>query len=197
MPSPAQARKELGLAQGITAGYTGHFYAGRGIEILVDLARRFPRAQFLWVGGRPEDVDRWRAALRDNGIKNVTLTGFIENSRLPLYQAAADILLMPYEYAIAGSSGGNSAEICSPMKMFDYLAAGRAILSSDLPVLREVLNEGNAVFCSPKDLPAWERAFDALLDDTELRIKLGAQARRDAQQYGWKERARKALEGLG
>ena len=197
LPEPAQARRELGLPERVTGGYTGHFYAGRGIEILVGLARRYPLAQFLWVGGRAEDVEHWRAALKDIGVENVTLTGFVENRRLPLYQAAADILLMPYERAIAGSSGGDSAEICSPMKMFDYLAAGRAIITSDLPVLREVLNEGNAVFCSPEDLPAWERAFGKLLDDADWREEsVGPGAKPDAQQYAWQERARKALEGF-
>ncbi len=196
LPSPSAARAQLGLTERLTAGYTGHFYAGRGIEILVGLAKRFPQIQFLWVGGRDEDVAHWRAALQQIGVQNVTLTGFVPNARLPLYQAAADILLMPYETAIAGSSGGNSAEICSPMKMFDYLAAGRAILSSDLPVLHEVLDEGSAVFCPPEDLPAWERAFTALLDDPTRRADLGAQAHQDAERYSWTERARRALQGF-
>ncbi len=195
LPDPAAARQTLGLTEGLTAGYTGHFYAGRGVEILVGLAKRFPQTQFLWVGGREEDTVHWRAALQSIGLQNVTLTGFVPNSRLPLYQAAADILLMPYETAIAGSSGGNSAEICSPMKMFDYLAAGRAILSSDLPVLREVLNEGNALLCPPEDLIAWEHAFQSLLEDPDRRAGLSAKARRDARRYSWTERARRALEG--
>ena len=83
------------------------------------------------------------------------MTGFIENSKLPLYQAACDILLMPYENAIAGSSGGNSVDICSPMKMFEYMAVGRAIISSDLPVIHEVLDNETAFFCPPEDSSAW------------------------------------------
>ncbi len=196
LPDPPQARRRLGLPEALTAGYTGHFYAGRGLQILLGLARRFPGVQFLWVGGRPEDVQHWRAELKNSGLQNVTLTGFVENSRLPLYQAAADILLMPYERAIAGSSGGDSADICSPMKMFDYLAAGRAILTSDLPVLHEALNQANAVFCPPADLLAWQRAFQSLLDHPARRLELGAQARLDAQRYAWVERARRALAGF-
>jgi glycosyltransferase involved in cell wall biosynthesis len=106
------------------------------------------------------------------------------------------VLLMPYARTIAGSSGGNSAEICSPMKMFDYLAAGRAILSSDLPVIHEVLNEQNAAFAPPEDLDGWSVALKRLLEDAPLRLKLGAQARRDAQAYTWQARARRALEGF-
>ena len=84
------------------------------------------------MGGRPEDIAPWQAKLAQDGLNNVTITGFIPNSRLPLYQAAADILLMPYNRSISGSSGGDIARVINPMKMFDYLASGRAIAASDI-----------------------------------------------------------------
>jgi len=130
------------------------------------------------------------------GIRNVTLTGFIAQVQLPLYQAAGDFLLMPYEKQIAGSSGGNSADICSPMKMFDYLATGRVILSSDLPVLHEVLNDRNAVFCQAEDLPSWEKALRGLLKDASRRHALGDQARSYARLHSWRNRAEQAVAGF-
>jgi len=160
------------------------------------LARGFPEINFLWVGGRPRDIESWRTRLANEGVKNITLTGYIDKSRLPLYQAAADILLMPYERMIAGSSGGNSADICSPMKMFDYLAAGRVIVSSDLPVIREVLNENNAIFAAPEDLAAWQQALAGLLADPQKYQRLAVQARKDAAQYSWQARAARAIEGF-
>lgn len=196
LPEPATARRQLGLPEGLTAVYSGHFYAGRGIELLLGLARSFPEIHFLWVGGRSEDVADWKARLAELGIRNVTLTGFIEQSRLPMYQAAGDFLLMPYEKQIAGSSGGNSAEICSPMKMFDYLATGRAILSSDLPVLHEILNERNAVFCQAEDLSSWEKALRGLVDDAARRRALGDQARSYARLHSWRSRAEQAVAGF-
>jgi glycosyltransferase involved in cell wall biosynthesis len=196
MPDASTARRELGLPEKVTVGYTGHFYAGRGTGLLLKLAERFPQAQFLWVGGNAEDIQRWRLTLASQGLDNVLLTGFIENSRLPLYQAAADVLLMPYERSVAVSSGGDTADVCSPMKMFDYLAAGRAIISSDLPVLREVLNEQNAVFCSPDDIQSWVQALQDLLADPHHMAKLSQQARQDAQHYTLQERARRALIGF-
>ncbi len=124
------------------------------------------------------------------------MTGFVENSHLPLYQAAAEVLLMPYEKTIAGSGGGNSADICSPMKMFDYLAAGRAILTSDLPVFHEVLNDKNAVFCLPEDSEDWIKQLSMLIQNPSLRDALSKQARQDAELYTWKQRAEKALTGF-
>jgi glycosyltransferase involved in cell wall biosynthesis len=193
LPDPPTARSLLGLPECVTVGYTGHFYAGRGANLLLALANRFPQVQFLWVGGRPQDVEHWRQRLGSMRLSNVILTGFIENSRLALYQAAADMLLMPYERSVTVSGGGDTADVCSPMKMFDYMAAGRAILSSDLPVLQEVLNDRNAIFCPPDDPSAWEQALQALLNDPERRAALADQARQDVAQYTLQERARKAL----
>jgi glycosyltransferase involved in cell wall biosynthesis len=196
LPSAPQARRALGLPEGPTAAYTGHFYAGRGTDLLCSLAQAFPQVRFLWIGGRPEDVETWRQRLAAAGIHNVTLTGFVENCRLPLYQSAADFLLMPYERSIAGSSGGDSADICSPMKMFDYLAAGRVILSSDLPVFHEVLNASNAVLCPPEDPQAWAAALSSLLSDPAHCRALAQQARTDATRYTWIERERRAVSGF-
>jgi len=196
LPEPSLARENLQIPQILTAGYTGHFYSGRGIGLLLELARRFPQVQFLWVGGQEPDVHLWKQQLDRENITNVRLTGFIENKSLPLYQAAADILLMPYEQVITGSSGGNSAEYCSPMKMFEYMACGRAIISSDLPVIHEVMNDSNCVFCPPSNVESWANALQMLLENLDTRNRLGAQCKQDVQGYTWLKRAEKALAGF-
>jgi glycosyltransferase involved in cell wall biosynthesis len=196
LPGAAEARRQLGLLERPTAGFSGHIYPGRGADLLFELACRMPDVQFLWVGGRPDSVDDWRDRLAQAGASNVTMTGFVENSRLPLYQAAADVLLMPYGRSISASSGQDIAQVINPMKMFDYMAAGRAILSADLPVIHEVLNEKNAVFCEPGDINAWERTLRELLADEPRRRSLGAQAQEDVAGYTWVARAERALEGF-
>jgi glycosyltransferase involved in cell wall biosynthesis len=103
---------------------------------------------------------------------------------------------MPYGRTIATSGGGNTADYCSPLKMFEYMAAGRAILSSDLPVLHEVLNDKNAVFCQPEVVSDWLPAFSAIIADKGRRETLAGQARQDANQYSWQVRAQRALEGF-
>jgi len=194
LPGPAAARARLGLPEHPTVMCTGHLYAGRGADLFLALAGALPGAHFVWVGGRPQDIAEWQARAGD--LPNLTFTGHVPNQELPLWQSAADVLLMPYARAIAGSSGGDSAAVASPMKMFEYMAAGRAILTSDLPVIREVLDERSAVFCPPGDIAAWTSLLGALLDDPARRSALGETARGMAAGYTWTGRAARILEGF-
>ena len=213
LPNPAEARRQLNLPEGPTVGFTGHIYPGRGADLLFGLAQRMPQVRFLWVGGTPELVEFWRAKLGEAGLTNVTMTGFVEHARIPLYQAAADILLMPYSRSISASSGQDIAEVINPMKMFEYMAAGRAIVSADLPSIREVLHEGNAVLCEageeegnreagngkrrPEVLEGWKMEIEALLADEPRRQSLAAQARADVASLTWEKREERVLGKLG
>jgi glycosyltransferase involved in cell wall biosynthesis len=202
LPEPAEARRNLNkqliegkpLPERFTAGYTGHLYAGRGKELLLDLAERLPEVNFLLVGGEAEEAERMRQEAARKGVGNFFVTGFVDNAALPQYQAACEVLLMPYQAHVAASSGGDIAPFLSPMKLFEYLACGRAILSSNLPVLREALTESNAVLLPPADLNAWVAALERLQVDPQLRARLGEQARRDAPQYSWERRAQRILD---
>lgn len=196
LPEPEEARRRLGLFPGLTAGFTGHIYPGRGADLLFELARLMPQVNFLWVGGTPELVQTWRGRLEAAAVTNVTMTGFLEHRLVPMYQAAADILLMPYGRSIEGSSGQDIGAVINPMKMFEYMAAGRAIVSADLPSIREVLNENNAVLCEPGSLPEWKAAIEALLLDERRRLGLGRQARRHAERSTWTAREQRILDQL-
>ena len=188
LPDPAAARKKLGLEEALSAAYSGGFYAGRGLELMQRLAQVFPQVRFLWIGGSGEQVEAWRARLGEAGLQNIVLTGFIPNSQLPLYQAAADILLMPYSRTFGGSGGGDISAISSPMKLFEYMAAGRCILASDLPVLREVLSEQTAAFFEPENFSDLCDKFAELLSNTTRREKLASAARGAVKAYSWKTR---------
>lgn len=193
LPSPKSARKSLILKEGFTVGYTGHFYAGRGMDLLSSIADQMPEVNFLWVGGKEEDIASWLEALHQQSIRNVTITGFIPNERLPLYQAAADILVMPYSTKISGSSGGEISRVINPMKMFDYLASGRPIIASDIPVFHEILHDKIAVFCQPENPAEWVKAIRSLQTSPAQCRKMGEAARKEAKKYTWKNRARAAI----
>ena len=196
LPAPSRARQMLGLPDGFTAVYSGSFYPGRGLEILLPLAQAFPQVHFLWIGGDPKQIAAWQEKINSVGITNVTLTGFKPNEQIPLYQAAADVLLMPFSRSFGGSSGGDTSRICSPLKTFEYLATGRAILASDLPVMREVLNESNVCFYTPEDFDSLMSQFSRLISDAQWRSQLAATAQENAVAYDWRRRMARILEGI-
>jgi len=196
LPQPSAARLQLKLADKFTVAYTGHLYEGRGINLMLTLAEKLPAINFLLVGGRSLDVDRYRNESAKRNLNNVKFTGFVANAELPLYQAASDILLMPYQAKVTASSGGDISSFLSPMKMFEYLAAAKPILASDLPVFSEILNEQNAWRLPANDASAWVSAIQSLEKDLKLRNRYAKAARKTAQTYTWEKRAAAILEGI-
>ncbi len=82
------------------------------------------------------------------------------------------------------------------MKMFEYMASGRAIVCADLTSIREVLNEGNAILIGElgdERIAKWKVEIEKLLADESLRMKLGNQARKDVEQFGWVQREERIL----
>ena len=192
---PESARHSLGMPEAPTVLCAGHLYQGRGADLFLQLAGTLPDAQFVWVGGRQEDVEEWKQ--KAMGLSNVTFIGFVPNTELPRYLAAADVLLMPYARSILGSSGdASSAAVASPMKMFEYMAASRAILTSDLPVIREVLDDSSAAFAPPEDSSVWATTLKRMLSDTALRARLASNARREVEKYTWIARAQRIMQGF-
>ncbi len=196
--SPAEARQRLRkygweLPGGFIAGYTGHLYRGRGAEWMVALAAALPQVHFLIVGGETEQCQQLERQFKERQLSNYTLTGLVRPQRVSLFQMASDVLLMPYQAQVAASSGGDIARYLSPMKLFEYLAAARPILASDLPVFREVLNAENALLLPIQELAAWESALRGLMEEPERWRGLGEAARHTAEQYSWESRAARIL----
>lgn len=196
LPDPRTARRRLGLDPApFTAGYAGHLYRGRGIELILSVAERLPHQRFLLMGGEPAHVAHFKDAAGARRLANIHILGHVANARIPLHLAACDALLMPYQrkVAVAGNAGDTS-RWCSPLKMFEYMAAGRLIVSSNLPVLQEVLSTENAVLVDPEDVAAWTAALEQAENDPARRTALAARARADVAPYSWQARARALIE---
>lgn len=186
-PPPASPSERLRV------GYAGHLYPGKGMEIIAALAPLCPWADFEIVGGRPEDVADWRA--RTAGTTNLRYHGAVPHAEVNGWLAGFDVVLAPYLRQVIVSDGRTDvARWMSPLKIFEYMAAGRAIVTSDLPVLREVLeHERTALLCDPDDLGAWAAALNRLRD-AAARRRLGDTARATfLDHYTWARRAEKIL----
>lgn len=181
----------------ICVGYTGHLYPGKGMEVIVPLARRLPAMHFHVIGGEPGDIAYWR----EQGVPdNLFIHGYVSHNKVSAVLAQFDIVLAPYQPTVTGAD--HSADISrwmSPLKLFEYMAAGKAIVCSNLPVLQEVLQDGEtALLVSPQDVDGWAQAIARLAENADLRERLGANAYALlCQEYTWEERARKILDWLG
>jgi glycosyltransferase involved in cell wall biosynthesis len=178
-------------------GYVGNLYAGRGIELILEVARRIPEFEVELVGGSEQDLARWRA----NGVPdNVRFAGFVPPAHLRERYQSFDVLLMPHlRTGVAAATGSDISRWTSPLKMFEYMASGTPIIASDLPVLGEVLaHERNALIAPADDISAWEQAVRRLCGDRKLASSLASQAYADlVREYTWDARARKIFDGLG
>ncbi|MFE0380736.1 glycosyltransferase family 4 protein [Streptomyces inhibens] len=174
-------------------GYVGHLYPGRGTDVILGLAEQLPDADFHLVGGTATDRAHWQGRCRQ---PNVYFHGHHPPAELAPYYRAFDIVLAPYQrraYCVGGI--GEISRWVSPMKLFEYMSYGKAVIASDLPVLREVLADGvNCLLCPPDSVADWAEAVKRLAEDTALREALGAEARRQlTERYTWRARADRVL----
>ena len=172
--------------------YTGGLLEWKGVEVLVDAAGAdgLDGVQFVIAGGMPADIERIRA--RAAGLAHVRIDGFQPAARVPLYLAAADLGVVPNR-----SRPAISSRYTSPLKVFEAKAAGLPLVASDLPSLREVLTEDEALFVAPDDAAALAGGIARLLGDGAGRRERAAAMRGNAAGHTWDARAGRVLEWMG
>lgn len=181
-------------ADRLQVGYVGHLYQGRGMDVIASLAERVSGIDVHVVGGTPEDIEYWESELAH--LDNVTLYGFVPPTDLDRYRLAFDVQIAPYQRDLATQAGYNTVQWMSPLKIFEYMSAGRAILASALPAIEEILEDGEtALLCDPEDTAEWIDALERLRGDPALRAELGdrAKARFEAD-FTWETRAESVLQ---
>jgi glycosyltransferase involved in cell wall biosynthesis len=139
------------------------------------------------------DIVALAARARELGIEDrVELRGHVPYDRVPHALAAASVALLPLPDEPVARL------FTSPLKLFDYMAAGVPIVASDLPALREIIrHEENGLLARAGDAEAFAAAVRRLLADPELAARLGRQARADVEGYSWDARAAALLDCIG
>ncbi len=181
---------------GFNVGYVGHLYPGKGMELIVPLARLMPELNFGVVGGTEDWIEFWK---KKSLPKNLKLYGYVPPSKLHDYFSAFDCFLAPYQTQVSVYGGkGNVASWMSPLKLFEYMSYGKPVVCSDLPVLREILeNEKTALLVPSNDVKAWSGALRRLMESKKLRLDLGNAAKIHFMgTYTWTKRAEKLKEHL-
>ncbi len=193
------AREELGLPLDRTlATWVGNFHTmGRekGIPEVIraagNLLDAFPQLDFHFVGGPLDRVPAYRSLIAGLGLPARRFV-FRERQpvrRIPLFLAASDLLLMPFPWT------EHYAHHMSPLKLFEYMSAGRPIVASRLPSITEVLDDGrNAVLCEPGSAESLAASIGRALETPGLAARIARRAREDVERYTWNARAGRILE---
>jgi len=195
--SKKEAREKQNLPQDkIILGYTGSFKTmgrDKGISVIVDslplVLKKRKDLLFVAVGGNKKDINYYNQLAKEKGVvEAIELRSRVNIKELAIFQKACDILLMPFpdirHYAL----------FMSPLKMFEYMFSERPIISSDLPSVRDVLNEKNCMFVKPDDPKDLADKIIGLIGDEKRARAISEQAFRDVEKYAWSERTRRIIE---
>lgn len=178
-------RQRHGLEEGLVLGFTGFVREWHGLERVIELIAESDPAQklqFLIVGDGPV-IPELRQLTASRGLeRRVIFAGLVPRHDIVGYVAAFDIALQPQVVSYA-----------SPLKLFEYMALGRAIVAPATPNICEVLSNDEAVLFDPADPTAFRRAVEKLCNDAELRNRLGKSARATVDRLGltWASNARR------
>ena len=191
--SGVEIRRSLGLEPATPIVlYTGTFEAYQGLDLLFAAARVVqqsrPDVRFVLAGGKPEQVGRARALAEKAGAKGTIFTGEQPSESIPRYLDAADVLVSPR------SSGTNT-----PLKIYQYLRSGRAIVATRLLTHTQVLSDEVAILTEPAPEDFARGILEAIVDPAYGR-RIGAAAKRLAEtRYTYEaylQRTREACEAL-
>ena len=177
----------IDLGEGFHIGYIGSlYYEGRGIDLILNLAKENQDLNFHLIGGKKDEIHYWKT----KSTNNIKFHGFLPNNEAISFLTGFDVVLMPYQKDLnLDGMKYNTSDWMSPMKMFEYMSASKAIISSDLPVIREVLNNENSVLVEYDNKLAWNTALRGLHNNQDHLNKISIQASYDFNsKYTWNKR---------
>jgi len=160
--------------------YTGSTQNGKGVETVNSLAELLPEYDFIVVGGQKGD-------LHNQSNMNLTHIPWISPGEVKRYLSLADVCLLPNTV--------QKYKFHSPLKLFDYMAHGKAIVASDMVGINEIIiDKYNGMLVAPGDVFGYAEAIRTLLSDGELKSTIESNALETTKKYTWDRRALSILE---
>ena len=188
-----ELRTELRLPQNKwIVAYVGQLWSWKRPEFIIDAFRFIEDDDIvlLFVGGSEQDIRRLREYAKRMKVRNVIFKGFVKPAIVPKYLKAADCL-------VHYTPSRGLLKSYSPLKIFEYMAAGKPILAPRQPWIEEVLKDGeNALLFdenSPRDLA---EKIKLLRRDKELAERISRNAKLESSKYTYEKRAEKLIEVL-
>ena len=180
--------KNVKIPKSVT--YVGSFYKGKGVELILELARKFKRITFNIYGDT--------LGKHYQKLKNVKLHGYINYYLVPKALMNSDILILPSANIQFGRAKNiNITNYNSPLKMFDYLAAGKIILASKRDGICEILKHNhNSVIVKNYNLKSWSNALNSIIKKRYNLSKLRKNSLKTSKIYTWDKRIIKILNTL-
>lgn len=185
-----EARRELGLPlDKKIVLYKGHLYERKGAHTLASAAQSLKAMDVVcvFIGGTETDIESFRNEF--GGCDNILILGNKSRKETPIYQKAADLLVIPNS-----AKDDVSKLYTSPMKLFGYMASGVPIVASNLPSLREIIDDSLVYFFTPDDPKSLSEVIEYALGEYEEAKKKGRAALALAEQYSWQKRAKSILD---
>ncbi len=167
--------------------YVGSFHKGKGVEVIYELAKKFKKLFFNVYGDKLDNKFKI--------LKNIKFYGFINYSDVPSSLSKSDLLLLPSQEVQYGrSSSVNISNYNSPLKMFDYLAAGKVIVSSKLDGICEILKHNqNSILVNGFEVSAWETTIKNILLKNYNLKKIRRNSTKTAKKFTWIKRVENIL----
>ncbi len=182
-----------GRRDALQVGYIGHLYPGRGVDVIFETAKHLADVDFHVIGGTEKDIVYWQQQV---SRPNVFIHGYVSHADVANYRACCDLLLAPYQEQVAVQGGGDTSAFMCPIKILEYMASGKAIIASDLPAVRIILNERNSLLVKSDRVDLWVKAIDQCRD-ASFREEIVSVAYKDfLNNYTWMKRADKVLAPL-
>jgi len=169
------------------AGYFGSVFNGRGIEVIIEMAREKEDVGFHIFGGEANELEN-----PGELPGNLFFYGFVSPGSVHKYRNACDVLLAPYqpEVFVSKKQAYSTSMYMSPLKIFEYMSACKAIIVSNMPVLREVLSSRTALMVPSGDANAWAEGVETLRNDPDKRDQLAKSAYQHfLDHFTWHKRA--------